>query len=286
MQLGPYGWEVDANKHLVVRIRNSTFVCPVVDRAQMEMPHFLTVVVDSFGVVEMDDHVMVHFVCPPTASGNPDVPVYVQTPRAVFATVSSKLDEYEPKPLVVASDNRALLRLSSATTMRWRRVLGFGSNAGFSSSPPHPAVVRPPLEPRVCFYPNESLAEKKLNAIGNIRLVAGTAATPKKTKTTRMLAREPMRTMQEETMRVLDEIDDEALSDMVAWYDFYLGGDTTHVLVHLLRTRTFTASEELASALEMAADEVRTVLLRQSAVHPRAPPQTNSHGHQTATFRE
>lgn len=292
MQLGNYGWEIDPTRLLILRIRNNTFVCPAVDRASMRFPHFLTVVVDDFGVVDMDDHVMVHFACPETENHdpNPDVPVYVKTPVGTFATVSAKLTEFQPQPFVITDDKRMLLRLSSATNAQWRRVLGLGLGLGPAWGPvaaPSTPLLARRASPRMCFYPNESARERKFHVVCHLQRVARDAAHGQRqrgTRTTRMLLRAPKPSFEEETTCVLDEIDDDAVADMVAWHDFYLGGDATHVLVHLLRHATLKPSEELASALEMAADEVRTALVRARAQTPTPAP-TPTPPHPPETFR-
>lgn len=260
------GWETNADLHLVVRVHHLAFVAP----RQTAMPRvcFLVHVDAPFGEVRLDDTVAarLHVSADASESDAQAADVVVRTRFGDYALVRADVRRFRPR---IDDDGTTWLRLSDATSVHWRLLVSDGAFADDS-----PIVSARTFVPRA----NENAWERRMAALACVHRLAVSSENFVPHALSAALRSAPRETTRLEVYDVLSHLDDEGLRAFVAWHEFYTGAnsanDRTHVLMHTLRVGGFRATERVASALESAAEEVRSRLLRAraAAAEPAAAP--------------
>ena len=248
--------------HLVLRVQGHVLLCP----RWREAPPlcFVLRVHAPFGSAHVDDLVEVELrvACEATNEllERMDMVVCDEMGRT-YGLVQSTITEFTPR--VRTSRGTCWVRISSATRRHFCLVGGGVDVDGTSATD-----ASLPLQ--FAFSESETPAQRRLAALRTIYERAKAQRTQNRplppTRAAAALREAPRSYMRDEVDALLSRLETpDAVADFVAWHEFYVAGDATHVLLHVLRARNFTCSEQVAEALEFAADSVRAKLLRASA---------------------
>ena len=121
MQLGPLGWEVDPNLHLVVRVRGVVFAAP---RAADDADGVRLVAQAEGGapdVLDLDDLLETRLEAPPHVAGDPPTTVCVRAARGTYALAEGRMSELAPRAAGAGPPPRPRRRSGTTSEMSSKR---------------------------------------------------------------------------------------------------------------------------------------------------------------------